>query len=61
MAYIGFKKLQQQLQGEWHSKESAWKIAYSIWKKKYWKKGMAERAKRGRRKSKLGKGISSKR
>ena len=49
MAYIWRDKLVKRLMAEWKSKESAEKIAYSIWKKKYWKKGMANKAKKGRK------------
>lgn len=39
-----FKKLSNKLQRQWKSKESANKIAYSIWVKKYGKAGMAKKA-----------------
>jgi len=52
MVRIWFKKLTSQLQKKWKSKESAKKIAYSIWVKKYGKKWMAKKAAAGRRKKK---------
>ena len=44
-----FKKLSAKLQRQGNSKESANKIAYSIWAKKYGKAGMAKKAAAGRK------------
>jgi hypothetical protein len=39
-----FKKLSNKIQRQWKSKESADRIAASIWIKKYGKAGMARKA-----------------
>lgn len=42
--HVGFKALQEKLEHEGKSKESAGSIAYAVGKKKYGKAGMAEKA-----------------
>lgn len=49
--YIGFKKLSKKIQRKGKSKASADRIAASIGRKKYGKKGMARKAAAGRRKA----------
>ncbi len=50
MARMGFKKLEGKLEKQGHSKDSADRIAASIGRKKYGRKGMARKSAAGRRK-----------
>lgn len=45
MAYLGFKALASKIEGQGKSPEAAKRIAASIGRKKYGKKGMAARQK----------------
>lgn len=48
--HVGFKKLEGKLERK-YGKKAAGKIAYSIGRKKYGKKGMAKKAARGLKRS----------
>ena len=45
-----FKKVQSAIQKSWYSKESAWAIAASIGRKKYWNKKFQQMAIAGKKK-----------
>lgn len=48
MAYTWRDNIISKLTTEWKDVESAEKIVWSIWQKKYWKQGMENKPKRGR-------------